>query len=146
MTILKDAQQLGRELRRPRPTAVRAQLALLAAQAVITGKWKPEDCEDVYAAYYGTGRKQGAGSKKAQVSKLHTVMLLAQDMGRPALDLLARIGRLRGDAPRGSCLPLFECMTEVARAQRKRVRPLSDEELLEVIRRRKPKPKPKGHK
>jgi hypothetical protein len=145
--LMKTARQLGEEQRRPRPVAIRAQLAFIVAEAVIDGKWSPEDAADIYASYYGRGRKQGSDSLKVQVSKLHAVMLLAQGMGRPAFDLLARVRQLHANPPADMlCLPLFEAMIETARAQLKRVKPLDDTELIALVCKPKKPRKPKKGK
>src|SRR5258706_15287454 len=79
-------------------------LALEAARAVASGRAWPADADKVYVAYFDSvvvrSRAQSPGSRKAQVSKLRQIMLLAEERPTQAPKLLLQVEKMHRELAR----------------------------------------------
>jgi hypothetical protein len=130
MPILDEARLLGRQ--QQAGGGVLVELAMRAARAAVAGEVDADDATTIYLAYIGN-QTQPAGSRKAQVSKLRQIIKLAAAR-KDALTLLTRVTQ-QHQRFAGAPKQLYEAMVDAARSQLKQAAPLSDEALVEIIRR-----------
>src|SRR6266446_4303554 len=131
-SLLQVAKKYGAQV--VTPNAALPRLALEAAHAVASGRAWPADADKVYVAYFDSvvvrSRAQSPGSRKAQVSKLRQIMLLAEERPTQAPKLLLQVEKMHRELARETRVkPLFAAMVDVAREQRKMSRQLNAREL-----------------
>jgi hypothetical protein len=87
--LVKIAKKYGAQV--VRSNATLPGLALIAAREVASARASAQNADKVYVAYFDSvivrSKSQSPGSRKAQVSKLRQIMLLAEE--RPARAQLA---------------------------------------------------------
>jgi len=97
-SLLQIAKKYGAQV--VQPNATLPGLALDAAHAVALGRASAEDADKVYVAYLDSvmvrSTAQSPSSRKAQVSKLRQIMLLAEEQPAPSA---RAVGVGREDAP-----------------------------------------------
>jgi hypothetical protein len=131
-SLLQIAKKYGAQV--VRPNATLPGLALDAAHEVALGRASAEDADKVYAAYFDSVMKRSAAqppsSRKAQVSKLRQIMLLAEEQPAQAHKLLVRVEKMHHELMRETPVKsLFAAMVDVARAQRNTRRRLNRNKL-----------------
>jgi hypothetical protein len=101
-SLLQVAKRYGAQV--VTPNAALPRLALETAHAVASGRASATDADKVYVAYFDSvmvrSRVQSAGSRKAQVSKLRQIMLLAEERTTQAPDLLLRVEKMHRELAR----------------------------------------------
>jgi hypothetical protein len=134
--LLQVAKMYGAQV--VRPNAALPALALSAVHAVALGRASAKDAEEVYVAYLDSvivrSTAQSPRSRKAQVSKLRQIMLLAEEQPAQAYKLLVRVEKIHRDLTRETRVKsLFAAMVDVARKQRGTRRQLNANELRALI-------------
>src|SRR5260221_536974 len=135
-SLLQIAKKYGAKV--VRPNAALPGLALSAAHAVASGRASAEDADKVYVAYLDSvmvrSAAQSPTSRKAQVSKLRQIMLLAEEQPAHTHKLLLRVEEMHRELSRETRVKsLFAAMVDVARAQRSTRRRLNANELCALI-------------
>ncbi len=134
--LLQVAKMYGAQV--VRPNAALPALALSAVHAVALGRASAKDAEEIYVAYLDSvivrSTAQWPSSRKAQVSKLRQIMLLAEEQPVQAYKLLVRVEKIHRDLTRETRVKsLFAAMVDVARKQRGTRRQLNANELRALI-------------
>ncbi len=135
-SLMQTAKMYGAQA--IQPSATLPGLALAAAEEVASGHASAEDADRVYVAYLDSvmvrSKAQSPSSRKAQVSKLRQIMLLAEEQPAHAPKLLARVEKMHRELMREIPVkPLYAAMVRVAREQRKTRKQLSADELRGLI-------------
>jgi hypothetical protein len=134
--LLQVAKMYGAQV--VRPNAALPALALSAVHAVALDRASAKDAEEIYVAYLDSvivrSTAQWPSSRKAQVSKLRQIMLLAEEQPVQAYKLLVRVEKIHRDLTRETRVKsLFAAMVDVARKQRGTRRQLNANELRALI-------------
>jgi hypothetical protein len=135
-TLLQSAKEYGARV--VRPNAVLPEFALRVAQAVALGHATSKDADKDYLAYLDSVTQrssvQSSGSRKAQVSKLRQIMLLAEERPAHAGKLLSQVEKMHLELSQEMRVKsLFAAMVDVARVQRSTQRQLNVNELRGLI-------------
>jgi hypothetical protein len=135
-SLLQVAKKYGAQA--VRSNAALPALAISAANAVALGRASADDAGEVYLAYLDSvmtrSTAQSLSSRKAQVSKLRQIMLLAEEQPAHAPKLLVRVERMHRELTRETPVKsLYAAMVGVARAQRNARKQLSADELRACI-------------
>jgi hypothetical protein len=135
-SLLQDAKMYGAKVVRPN-TALPG-LALRAANAVASGHASAKNADAVYLAYLDSvvprSATQSPSSRRAQVSKLRQIMLLAEERPAQACKLLAQVEKMHRElSGKTRVKSLFAAMVDVARVQRNTRRQLNTSELRALL-------------
>lgn len=132
MNIMQEARVYGKQVVNSR--ALLPELALKAAQAVVSGDVEATDAKAIYIAYLDAEIKrspqQHPVSQKVQISKLRQIMKLAEERPKQVMRLLCWVTELHRE---GNTMPLFPAMVEMSRVQLTRENVMTKAEIAKVI-------------